>query len=181
MRSDLSRRLAPLVLVIAAGCAGGREPSALDRLHACASDEGPTDAYCGTYRVFENRQTRQGREIDLSIVVLPALGRDARPDPLFFLAGGPGQGAARMARPLRDTFRRVQAARDIVLVDQRGTGKSNPLDCRPADEDSLAAINEPDAVGLDRLRKCLAGFDADPGLYTTTVAMDDLDEVRAHL
>src|SRR5205085_10447166 len=84
-------------------------------------------------KVYENRATKQGRQIDLNIVVLPALRSDAKPDPLFFLAGGPGQGAAKLAKVVREIFRRVQNDRDIVLVDQRGTGKSNPLDCNDDD------------------------------------------------
>jgi pimeloyl-ACP methyl ester carboxylesterase len=163
-----------------AACAPDPAPTALDRLHQCTSAEGPTDAYCGTYKVFENRQTRQGRTIDLAIVVLPGLSPDGKPDPLFFLAGGPGQGAARMARGLRDIFRRIQNERDIVLVDQRGTGKSNGLDCT-SEDDRLQAINEEDIYALERLKKCLAGYDADVTLYTTSIAMDDLDEVRAYL
>ena len=135
---------------------------------------------CGTLRVFENRETREGRTVDLKIVVLPGLGTDAQPDPLFFLAGGPGQGAAKMAKQLSEVFRRVQTQRDIVLVDQRGTGVSNPLNCE-ADHDSLAALNERDEVALERLRHCLRGLDADTRLYTTTIAMDDLDDVRRHL
>ena len=99
---------------------------------------------------------------------------------MFFLAGGPGQGAAKLARMVREMFRRVQTDRDIVLVDQRGTGKSNPLNCE-SDDDSLKTFNEPEAAGLDRLKKCMSGYDADLTLYTTTIAMDDLDDVRAHL
>jgi pimeloyl-ACP methyl ester carboxylesterase len=161
-------------------CTAGRRTSAIDRLRACRSDQGPTDAYCGSLTVPENRETRQGRTIDLRIIVLPALRPDAQPDPLFFLAGGPGQGAAELASFVREAFHRVQTDRDIVLVDQRGTGKSNPLDCRN-DDDSLQALNEPDEVALERFRTCLAGFDADPSLYTTSIAMDDLDDVRSFL
>ena len=149
-------------------------------MHPCTTDEGPTDAYCGTLDVFENRETRQGRTIALKIVVLPGLGSDGSPDPLFFLAGGPGQGAAQMAKGVGELFRRIQTKRDIVLVDQRGTGDSNPLNCT-TNHDSLRTLNESDDEGLERLRKCLAGFDADPTLYMTTIAMDDLDDVRAHL
>lgn len=173
-----------LLVILAAsalgGCAGGQLTSAIERLRPCTSDEGPTDAYCGVIKVFENRATREGRTIDLKVVLLPALGSDAKPDPLFFLAGGPGQGAAQMARNIREAFRRVQTNRDVVLVDQRGTGKSNPLNCT-SDDDSLQGLNEPDEVGMARLRKCLAGYEADPRLYTTTIAMDDLDEVRSYL
>ena len=161
-------------------CAPNETPTALDRLHPCASNEGPTDAYCGTYKVFENRDTRQGRTIDLKIVVLPALGNEPHPDPLFFLAGGPGQGAAEMARPLRELFRRVQADRDIVLVDQRGTGKSHPLNCK-SEDDSLATLSESLETGMARIRKCMVGLDADLRLYTTPVAMADLNEVRDYL
>ena len=163
-----------------AACSQTDKPTAIERLHPCATDEGPTDAYCGTLKVFENRETRQGRTLDLKIVLLPALSNEPKPDPLFFLAGGPGQGAAEMARPLRDAFRRVQADRDIVLVDQRGTGKSHPLDCK-SDDESLAALSEPLELSVERLKKCLAGLDADLRLYTTPIAMDDLNEVRDHL
>jgi len=163
-----------------AACGLRPEPQAIDRLAPCTSDAGPADAYCGTLTVFENRESREGRTIDLKIVVLPALGNDAAPDPLFFLAGGPGQGAARMARQVREMFGRIQARRDIVLVDQRGTGDSNGLECR-SDDDSLASLDESDEAGLGRLKACLAGYDADPRFYTTPIAMDDLDDVRAFL
>ena len=169
-----------LALGLSLACAPGDTPSALDRLHPCATEEGPTDAFCGTFEVFENRETRQGRTIDLKIVVLPALGNEPKADPLFFLAGGPGQGAAQMARPLREVFRRVQADRDIVLVDQRGTGKSNVLDCK-SDNESLAVLNEPLEASMARLRQCMEGLDADLRLYTTDIAMDDLNDVRQYL
>ena len=168
------------LLLLAGGCTRSQVPTALDRLHPCASEEGATDAYCGTLRVFENRETRQGRTIDLKIVVLPALGSDSASDPLFFLAGGPGQGAAQMADELHDAFGRIQTKRDIVLVDQRGTGDSRPLECE-SDRDALQGLKEIDQAALVRLKKCLHGFDADPRLYTTTIAMDDLDEVRQYL
>jgi pimeloyl-ACP methyl ester carboxylesterase len=74
----------------------------------------------------------------------------------------------------------VQRTRDIVLVDQRGTGKSNPLNCR-SDANSLREMTESTDAGLDRLKRCLSGYDADVRLYTTNIAMDDLDEVRAYL
>lgn len=171
-----------LALGLSVACAAGNSPTALDRLHLCASDEGPTDAYCGTYQVFENRATREGRTIDLKIVLLPALGNEPHPDPLFFLAGGPGQGAARMARGLREIFRRVQADRDIVLIDQRGTGDSNGLNCE-TDNESLAALNESIESGMARLRDCMERLQAkaDLRLYTTSIAMDDLNEVREYL
>jgi pimeloyl-ACP methyl ester carboxylesterase len=99
---------------------------------------------------------------------------------LFFLAGGPGQAAAQLASQVRVVFRQVQRTRDIVLVDQRGTGKSNPLNCRSS-ASSLKELTEGSDTALARLRRCLDGYDADVRLYTTDIAMDDLDDVRAFL
>ena len=172
--------IAVLASLVVLGCSQTHATSAIDKLSPCKGDDTPVDAYCGTLKVYENRDTRQGRQIDLNIVVLPALSADPKPDPFFFLAGGPGQGAAKMAKPLRDAFRQILTDRDIVLVDQRGTGKSNPLDCIDRD-DSLKAFSESEETSIAKLKTCMAGFDADLRLYTTQIAMDDLDEVRAHL
>jgi pimeloyl-ACP methyl ester carboxylesterase len=172
--------IAVLAVVALGACAQAPATSAIDRLTPCTSDDTPRDAYCGTLAVYENRTTNQGRQINLNIVLLPALRPDPQPDPMFFLAGGPGQGAAKMARSLREAYRQVLTDRDIVLVDQRGTGKSNPLECLDED-DSLKAIAEPESAALDKLKACLAGYDADLRHYTTSIAMDDLDDVRAFL
>ena len=169
-----------LALAALASCSRASQPTAVDRLQPCASDRGPTDAYCGTLSVYENPMARTGRRINLNIVLLPSLASDVRPDPVVFLAGGPGQGAAQMARDVRSIFRRVLRERDVVLVDQRGTGKSNPLNCT-SENNSLRELTESEDVALERLRRCFEGLDADVRLYTTTIAMDDLDEVRAHL
>ena len=171
---------AVLAVLVLAGCNQTQATSAIDKLAPCKGDDTPVDAYCGTLQVFENRDTKQGRQIGLNIVVLPALSADPKPDPFFFLAGGPGQGAAKMAKPLREAFRQILTDRDIVLVDQRGTGKSNPLDCINED-DSLKILNEPEERSIEQLKKCMDGYDADLRFYTTTIAMDDLDDVRAFL
>jgi pimeloyl-ACP methyl ester carboxylesterase len=70
----------------------------------------------------------------------------------------------------------------LVFVDQRGTGSSHPLDCKffnPADPQSYLGYFFP----LEDVRKCRAELEpkADLKLYTTTIAMDDIDEVRAAL
>ena len=168
-----------IALVLSAACqAAGK--GATDRLHPCQIAEGPPDAYCGTYRVFEQRAAASGRTIDLKIVVAPALRRDPKPDPLFVFEGGPGGGAATLASERLPMFRHFQTDRDIVLIDQRGTGESNPLDCEsaPEDEDDLSTA---DTVPVERFRRCLAQLKADVSLYTTSIAMDDIDEVRRHL
>ena len=173
--------VAVLAVFVHSGCNQTQAVSAIDKLKPCTGYDTPVDAYCGTLEVYENRDTKQGRQIDLNIVVLPALRSDAAPDPLFFLAGGPGQGAAKMAKVVRTIFQRVQNDRDIVLVDQRGTGKSNPLNCLDAEDDSLQSLMETSEQQIEKLKACAAKYDADLTLYTTPIAMDDLDDVRAFL
>lgn len=168
-------------ILILGGCTQTKSVSAIDRLKPCTGYDTPVDAYCGTLKVFENRDTKQGRQIDLNIVILPALRTDAQPDPLFFLAGGPGQGAAKLAKVVRQFFGTVQRDRDIVLVDQRGTGKSNPLNCLEDEDDSLQSLAMTPAQTMERVKACQAKYDADLTQYTTTIAMDDLDDVRAFL
>jgi pimeloyl-ACP methyl ester carboxylesterase len=168
-------------LFVLSGCNQTRSIPVIDRLKPCTGYDTPVDAYCGTLKVFENRQTKQGRQLDLNIVVLPALRSDAQPDPLFFLAGGPGQGAAKLAKAVRTIFSGVQRERDIVLVDQRGTGKSNPLNCFEDEDESLKALAQTPEQAIQTLKACQAKYDADLTQYTTTIAMDDLDDVRAFL
>jgi len=147
------------------------------------SAEGMADripAQCGTLTVAENPAEPEGRTIDLRVAVLEAISRDAAPDPLFLLAGGPGQAATEAFLPLLRSLREIRQDRDLVLVDQRGTGSSNPLDC--AEQDDLESLNTPSEEEIrENLEECLAQLDADPRFYTTSLAMDDLDAVRAAL
>ena len=175
-------------LAAAAAAALGLAPDRLDAADAgsvrdvlgeCAPGEGPDDALCGKIPVFEDRNGRSGRKIDLKVVVYPALSRTPQPDPLFVLVGGPGAGAADLSEVMVGAFREIRTERDLVFVDQRGTGESNGLEC---DFDALNLDSVlGDAAVIDRLRECMEGYDADLRLYTTPVAMDDLDEVRAAL
>src|SRR5690554_264732 len=84
---------------------------------------------CGLYTVPENYDEPQGRTLDLHVVRLPAVSSGRTNDPVFFLAGGPGQAATELTSVVAQLFRDVRQTRDIILVDQRGTGKSNPLEC----------------------------------------------------
>jgi pimeloyl-ACP methyl ester carboxylesterase len=156
------------------------QQNSLDRLHPCKIDEGPTEAFCGQYKVFEDRQAKTGRQIPLKVVIAPALRRVPKPDPLFVFEGGPGGGAATLAQYHAPIFKRFQTDRDIVMIDQRGTGDSNPLNCEPEDrnEEDFSKVDE---YPVDRLRNCLSSLKADARLYTTSIAMDDIDEVRAWL
>jgi pimeloyl-ACP methyl ester carboxylesterase len=136
---------------------------------------------CGKLTVFENRAAKNGRTIDLNVVVLPALDPHDKRPPLFDLEGGPGHAASAAAGLYAGPLRAYRAHRDIVLVDQRGTGGSNPLDCKDGRTPLAAALGE--MYPLDYVRRCRDALSkiADLRFYTTPMAMDDLDDVRAAL
>jgi pimeloyl-ACP methyl ester carboxylesterase len=139
-------------------------------------------SFCGVASVPEDRVTRRGRVVDLDVVVIPASDADgARPDPVFVLAGGPGQAATDAAADVAETFAAALTKRDFVLLDQRGTGRHSPLRCRLAADDAELGTLAGGALPEDRLRACLDRLDARPELYTTSIAADDLDEVAARM
>jgi pimeloyl-ACP methyl ester carboxylesterase len=115
-------------------------------------------------------------------VVLPATGAARAPDPLVFLAGGGVAPATRYAPFLSKAFAHLRRERDILLVDQRGTGGSNALAC-DLSTDPTDPIYRDEARFLDAVSQCRAALErhADLRFYTTPLAMDDLDEVRAWL
>jgi pimeloyl-ACP methyl ester carboxylesterase len=134
-------------------------------------------AECGTLTVYEDRATQSGQQINLHIAVLKARSRTPAPDPLFFLTGGPGQAATESYLQLSYAFAEISRDRDIVLVDQRGTGQSNPLTCPVTDSDEILtgeALKE-------WIRACRDQLAGNPRYYTTSLAMDDLDDVRRAL
>lgn len=150
-------------------------------LRACTAAEGLA-AECGTVTAFENRATRQGRTIDIAFQVLRAESAPAR-DAVFLIAGGPGQAAtAAMAGSAAGWLRPVRASLDLVLVDQRGTGQSNPLTCDNDTERDPASVfgHVFDPAWVQRCRAALEPR-ADLTQYGTLRAIDDLDDVRARL
>ena len=136
-------------------------------------------ARCGILAVPENPASPDGATIDLHVAVVPALNRRSAAAPLFILAGGPGQAATDLYTSYASAFARVNRNHAIVLVDQRGTGRSAPLSCNYPDD------WRGDADDMQRLlqatRTCLAKFGDRVRYYTTSIAVGDLDKVRAAL
>lgn len=157
----------------------GRLPLTPCQLHQ-ALDLTLVQAECGRLAVPENPAAPGGRQIALRVAVVPAISTRKRPDPLFVLAGGPGMGAASFYTSVEPVFAPVHRDRDIVLVDQRGTGDSNALDCESS-EDDLSASTIPEIVAATE--RCLEALSAhaDVRFYTTSLAVQDLDRVRAAL
>ncbi|HVT15578.1 MAG TPA: alpha/beta hydrolase [Thermoanaerobaculia bacterium] len=177
----------PLAWAVGPAATGATGARKAERLEPCHVEGAGEELRCATYPVWEDRAARRGRKIGLRVVVLPALGPDPAPDPILFFAGGPGESAVSAGLDLIDD-KELRSRRAIVLVDQRGTGRSNPLDCdlygpgshlKGGDRKLLAGpVFPPEAV--HRCRQQLEKV-ADLRLYTTAIGMDDIDEVRAWL
>ena len=154
-------------------------------LNPCRIEGVAHEALCGTVSRPLDAARGGGVHIDVHFAVLPALARHKKPDPVFFLAGGPGQSAIDLAGPVSRMLGRFGQRRDIVLVDQRGTGRSAPLDCGDAPpQQPLREQLEPQQQ-LQRARRCLQRLQALPHgdlrHYGTTPAMADLEAVRQAL
>ncbi len=140
-----------------------------------------TPGRCGTLEVPEDRSIPDGRRIGLRVAVVPATAADPEADPLFVLAGGPGDAGTQFFAWLPAVFKDVHATRDIVLIDQRGAGDSNALTLPPMPDTAGLSKTAADALLSAWATKSLAAIDADPRFYTTSVAADDLDDIRAAL
>lgn len=174
-----------LVSLLLAACApqgATADPQPALTLEDCTLTSGQSnqiDAQCGTLDVPEDPSNPQGRQIALKIAVIPAINRKPAPDPLFLLAGGPGQSALETFPAMLNIIYNIHQERDIVLVDQRGTGKSNPLRCLDPEDEALNDLTNEQLQAL--LISCPEQLDADLRFYTTEIAMADLDAVRAAL
>jgi pimeloyl-ACP methyl ester carboxylesterase len=176
-------------LVLALAVAGSATPAlgAPLALQPCRLDGLATEALCGVLpRPLDPGRPEAGR-FDLHVAVVPAVARHKRPDPVVFLAGGPGQSAIELAGPLSAKLARLLNRRDLVLVDQRGTGSSLALAC---DGDRGNGAPRPLAVELDaehrvaelaRCREQLSARVGDLRWFTTPLAAADLDAVREAL
>lgn len=145
---------------------------------------GGVDAQCGTLTVYENRELNSGRTIDLDIAILPATGSSnvVQADPLFLLAGGPGQAATEVYPNAAFLFEEINRTRDIILVDQRGTGNSNGFVCDNLTNESLPD-DLPDEAAISLIDDCRKKLEtqADLTQYTTDRFIEDLEAVRVAL
>ena len=163
--------------VVAAG--GGSVPT-----HPCRVEGMPNELRCGSVQRPLDPTRPAGPMIEVHYLVVPAIARNKHPDAVLLLAGGPGQSAIDVAPAVMLRLARLNNRRDLVFIDQRGTGRSAPLQC--ADESRLPVQESIDPrQQLERLRQCSADLaklpHGDMRFFTTTLAMQDFDVVREQL
>ncbi|MCP4986682.1 MAG: alpha/beta fold hydrolase [Colwellia sp.] len=153
-------------------------------LENCHLDGIRSQVKCGTVEVPENYQLPQGKKISVNFSILPAINNSDNKIPLMFLAGGPGEGAAELSAQIFSNFNEIRKSRDIILVDQRGTGKSQPLQCQDA-LDINPYTSLPEDFTNEEVKDCLAkltaGNEIDLAQFTSENAIRDFDAVRAAL
>jgi len=192
-----TRLLAAVAIVSASAAAVSAEPVASVAAASSAGDSALHDCHvagirngvrCGAVQRPLDPARPEGRQIAVRYVVVPAMARRKLPDPVFLLAGGPGQSAIALAASTLPLFTRLNNRRDIVFVDQRGTGTSAPLACPEVDPESMAEQADPTrqlqltlACKQALLKLPYVQSERDLGLFTTWIAVQDLDAVRRAL
>lgn len=111
---------------------------------------------CGVFTVPQDWGAPGEARIDLGFAVARATGEAREPDPLVFLAGGPGQSALTAAVSAYDG---VRPTRDIIRLDQRGAGTSQRLG---VEECLVLALQDPKAeAGIGALLGAMQADAAD--------------------
>lgn len=141
------------------------------------------EVLCGTLEVMENRLVRKGAKIKLNFIILPAWSHNPLPDPIFVFQGGPGGGAAEGVVGFARDYVKFRWDREIVLLDQRGTGDSNPLLCRPIGDPNSVQTWLKDMYPEDYVKKCRKELEEHANLryYSTWAFAKDVDDLRAAL
>lgn len=173
--------LSTTVLLALLGSAAPAAP--LLELEDCRITAGPAypslKARCGVFLRPENPAEPDGKMLELRVAVIAALSLEPAPDPLVPIAGGPGQGSIQFYAATRHAFEKIRRTRDIVLLDQRGTGDSAPMDCDV--DDSIVEGQMSREQTLAATEDCLASLPHDPRYFTTSVAVTDLEALRVAL
>lgn len=151
-------------------------------LKPCWVDGFAQQVHCGVLLRPLDPALPRGRQISIHFIVLNAQDKNKAADPVFLLAGGPGQSAISVASYIQTVFDKLHRRHDLVFVDQRGTGRSAPLPCPETDEFNGLGIA---GYAVRQMLLCKAQLEllpyGDLRFFTTSIAMQDLDAVRALL
>lgn len=175
MRFHLSKALALLALSCFSSALSAAPAN--QQGHLCHLPGYDQALRCITVTVPLDYQHPEERELALHVTLAPALRESARPDPLFVLAGGPGQAGSEILPLLDNALRKTRATRDIVFIDQRGTGLSGKLDC-----DSTQTLEEYTIPEQEKIvATCMRSLKQPFAFYNTINSARDVEQVRAAL
>jgi hypothetical protein len=165
------------------------QPSLQIKLHLCKPAGAKDSVFCGTYSIIENHRTKQGRKINLNIIVIPAINSSPKKSAIFYFDGGPGIGTTKNLDFFSAKENPYRQNHDLVLVDVRGTGGSNPLHCFSLQNQMGLAQQfdehnpRTEMYPVDEVKGCYDSLSrlADLTQYTTTNIVHDMEEVRRWL
>ena len=157
-------------------------PAGATSLAPCRVEGVTQPARCGVFEIAEHPDRSDGRRLPIHVLVIPATGVTALKDPIVPLNGGPGEDAISTAAAYAERFATLRRDRDLVLIDQRGTGQSAPLRCNLYSADE-AATNLHDFFPLAAVKRCREALQsrADLTQYTYRHFADDLEHIRRAL
>jgi pimeloyl-ACP methyl ester carboxylesterase len=180
--------IAGLVVAALSGTATPPAAQAAEKRHgltACRLPGVEHEAWCGVVRRPFDPNRPGALQIDVHFALLPALARNRKPDPVFFFAGGPGQSAIDLAGPVSRMLAKLSNRRDLVFIDQRGTGRSAPLRCAEEPPTRPLADNASNEALVARMASCRQALQklpyGDLRHFTTWLAAQDVDAVRDRL
>ena len=179
------RRARACLTLIAVAAASPQIASAGGQVtRSCRVEGMPNELQCGLVQRPLDPANRAGVQIEVHYLVVPAMARNKQPDAVLVLAGGPGQSAVDIAPLVMSRLSRLNNRRDMVFIDQRGTGRSAPLQCEDESRLSVQESLDPEKQ-LARIRQCSETLGklpyGDLRFFNTTLAVQDFDAVRAQL
>lgn len=172
----------PLLVLLAGDVASARSYGSIQFSPCTLASPGlasTVSAQCAKVPAPLDYSRPAGPRIELAVAWVPADAKGPAPDPVFMLAGGPGQSARDAFASIEPAFRDVLRKRNVILVDQRGAGGSHPLVCEQPDPTEMQSAGV--VQYRESARRCLAGLNVDSRFFTTSEAVRDLDLVRGLL
>lgn len=182
-KASVGALAALLVLLMPVAAPAGAASGSVLVLEDCRISAGPgfpgIKARCADFERPLDPSNPAAGTVTLFVAVVSALRLEPSRDPLVPIAGGPGQASTEFYAAYAYAFEEIRRNRDVLLLDQRGTGKSTPLRCDLDETLMTGEVSVDESV--EATRRCLEALPKDPRFFTTSVAVEDLEAVRKAL
>ncbi len=139
---------------------------------------GSLHAECAEWQRPLDPEAPDGEQITLFVARLASTAIDPAGDAFTVINGGPGGSSVDMMVDMGGILRPFTRERDVIVIDQRGTGRSAPMSCE-------ALTDTADDVTVEMVTQltqdCLEDVPHDPRFFTTSVAVRDIEALREAL